>query len=104
MPVNSIIGQMQVEQYFKGSPGQIELYPSEIKEFRIWLAPPKIQQQINSHFEQARQEAQALLAKAKRAVEVAIAEGGGEGVKSAQEFVRKPRKPAPRYAHERNPE
>lgn len=76
--LNSIIGQMQVEQYFKGSSGQIELYPSEIKEFRIWLAPQKIQQQIKSHLEQAhqsRQEAQALLAKAKRAVEVAIEEG-----------------------------
>ena len=48
------------------------------KEFRIWLAPPSIQQQIKSHLEQAhhsRQEAQALLAKAKRAVEVAIEEG-----------------------------
>jgi hypothetical protein len=76
--LNSIIGQMQVEQYFKGSSGQIELYPSEIKEFRIWLAPPKIQQQIKSHLEQAhhsRQEAQDLLARAKRAVEVAIEEG-----------------------------
>ena len=75
--LNSIIGQMQVEQYFKGSSGQIELYPSEIKEFRIWLAPPKIQEQIKSHLEQAhhsRQEAQTLLAKAKRAVEVAIEE------------------------------
>ena len=76
--LNSIIGQMQVEQYFKGSSGQIELYPSEIKEFRIWLAPPKIQQQIKSHLEQAhlaRQEAQSLLAKAKHAVEIAIEEG-----------------------------
>lgn len=75
--LNSIVGQMQVEQYFKGSSGQIELYPSEIKEFRIWLAPPKIQQQIKSHLDQAhqaRQEAQALLARAKRAVEVAIEE------------------------------
>lgn len=76
--LNSLIGQMQVEQYFKGSSGQIELYPTEIKEFRIWLAPPKIQQQIKSQLEQAhqsRQEAQALLTKAKRAVEVAIEEG-----------------------------
>ena len=76
--LNSIIGQMQVEQYFKGSSGQIELYPTEIKEFRIWLAPPKIQQQIKSQLEQAhqsRQEAQALLAQAKRAVEVAIEDG-----------------------------
>ena len=86
MQLNSIIGQMQVEQYFKGSSGQIELYPSEIKEFRIWLAPPKIQQQIKSHLEQAnhsRQEAQTLLAKAKRAVEVAIEEGES----SAMQFM-----------------
>lgn len=76
--LNSIIGQMQVEQYFKGSSGQIELYPGEIKEFRIWLAPAEIQQQIKAHLEQAyksRQQAQALLAKARRAVEVAIEEG-----------------------------
>lgn len=75
--LNSIIGQMQVEQYFKGSSGQIELYPSEIKEFYIWLAPAEVQQQIRSRVEQAhqaRQEAQALLAKGKCAVELAIEE------------------------------
>jgi type I restriction enzyme M protein len=82
--LNSIIGQMQVDQYFKGSSGQIELYPGDIKEFRIWLAPQKIQQQISSHLEQthaARQQAQALLAKAKRAVEVAIEEGEDKAMK-----------------------
>jgi len=76
--LNSIIGKMQVDQYFKGSSGQIELYPGDIKELRVWRASHKTQQQIKSHFEQAhaaRQQAQALLAKAKRAVEVAIEEG-----------------------------
>lgn len=86
--LNSIIGQMQVEQYFKGSSGQIELYPSEIKEFRIWLAPPKVQQQIKSHVEQAhqtRQEAQELLTKAKRAVELAIEESETAAMKYLKE-------------------
>ena len=76
--LNSLIGQMQVEQYFKGSSGQIELYPSEIKEFRIWLAPVAIQKRISQHIQSAhaaRQEAQDLLERAKRAVEIAIEEG-----------------------------
>lgn len=84
--LNSIIGQMQVDQYFKGSSGQIELYPGDIKEFRIWRAPQQIQQQIKANLDQAhaaRQQAQALLAKAKRAVEVAIE----EGEEKAMEFI-----------------
>jgi hypothetical protein len=75
--LNSMIGQMQVEQYFKGSSGQIELYPSEIKEFRIWLGSPKIQRGIRSSIEsahRAREHSQAALDRAKRAVEIAIEE------------------------------
>ena len=74
----SASGQLQVGQYFKGSSGQIELYPSDIKEFRIWLAPPKIQQKICQHIRAAhaaRHQARDLLERAKRAVEVAIEEG-----------------------------
>lgn len=76
--LNSLIGQMQVDQYFKGSSGQIELYPSDIEAFSIWKAPVKTQQTIHQNINAAhaaRREARALLERAKRAVEVAIEEG-----------------------------
>jgi len=75
--LNSIVGQMQVEQHFKGSSGQIELYPSEIREFRIWRASNDVQAEIRACIEYAhtaRREAKALLDRAKRAVEIAIEE------------------------------
>lgn len=40
--LNSIIGQMQVDKFYKGSSGQIELYPSDINQFFIWNAPKEI--------------------------------------------------------------
>jgi type I restriction enzyme M protein len=73
--LNSLVGQMQVERYFKGSSGQIELYPTDIKEFRIWLAPQNIQEDIRKLVEaghKAREQAQAILEHAKRGVEIAI--------------------------------
>jgi restriction endonuclease S subunit len=73
--LNSLIGQMQVDQYFKGSSGQIELYPSDIEAFSIWKAPTEIQEMIHQNVDAAhatRREARALLERAKRAVEVAI--------------------------------
>jgi type I restriction enzyme M protein len=75
--LNSLIGQMQVDQYFKGSSGQIELYPSDIEAFSIWKAPTKTQQTIHQNVDAAhaaRREARALLERAKCAVEVAIEE------------------------------
>lgn len=73
--LNGLIGQMQVEQYFKGSSGQIELYPADIESFAVWQAPAKIQQAIRQHIDSAhaaRREARELLERAKRAVEIAI--------------------------------
>ncbi len=73
--LNSMVGQMQVEQYFKGSSGQIELYPSDIREFRIWLAPHQIQLGIRKRIEAAHaahHQAHASLDRAKRGVEIAI--------------------------------
>lgn len=73
--LNSIAGQLQVEQRLRGSSGQIELYPSDISEFCVWVAPPVLQQsireQVEKSFEQ-RQRAIQLLNAAKRAVEIAI--------------------------------
>jgi type I restriction enzyme M protein len=37
--LNSMAGQWQVEQRLRGSSGQIELYPNDIGQFRVWVAP-----------------------------------------------------------------
>lgn len=73
--LNSIAGQMQVDQYFKGSSGQIELYPNDISNFIVWIAPREIQAKVRQCVEDshlARQQSKSLLERAKRAVEIAI--------------------------------
>lgn len=73
--LNSLAGQLQVEQRFRGSSGQIELYPNDIAQFTIWVAPENIQAQVKQSVEasfQAKQSATQLLDSAKRAVEIAI--------------------------------
>ncbi len=75
--LNNLVGQMQSERGWTGSSGQIELRPDVIADYRIWDAPPLIQQQIRSMVEQshtARHNAKHLLERAKRAVEIAIEE------------------------------
>lgn len=75
MYLNSIAGQYQVDQRLRGSSGQIELYPNDIAEFRVWLAPKALQQSIRQQVEQSfaeKQKATLLLDAAKRAVEIAI--------------------------------
>lgn len=86
--LNSVVGQMQVEQYFKGSSGQIELYPTEIREFRIWLAPQLIQRNVRKHIEfghRAYELAQATLDRAKRGVEIAIEDSEAAALKYLKE-------------------
>lgn len=73
--LNSLAGQMQVEQRLHGSSGQIELYPSDIAEFVVWVAPEKIQKEIRQAVENefaSKQRATHLLNIAKRAVDIAI--------------------------------
>ncbi len=73
--LNSLAGQLQVNQRFRGSSGQIELYPNDIAQFSIWVAPENIQAQVRQSVEasfQAKQRATQLLDAAKRAVEIAI--------------------------------
>lgn len=73
--INALPGRMQTERGWTGSSGQIELRPETIADYRIWNAPPEIQQQIHTLVEQshtARRQATMLLHKAKRAVEIAI--------------------------------
>jgi type I restriction enzyme M protein len=73
--LNSIIGKLFVEKYFKGSSGQIELYPNEIGQFQVWDAPKSVQQKIRSKVEashQKREQSKQLLEIAKTGVERAI--------------------------------
>ena len=73
--INSIAGQFQVEQYLKGSSGQIELYPKDIAKFWIWQAPEHIQESIKEKVEeshQKREQSYQLLEIAKTGVEKAI--------------------------------
>lgn len=73
--LNSLAGQLQVDQRLRGSSGQIELYPTDIAEFQVWVAPRSLQLEIRGLVEQSfahRQRATRLLDAAKRAVEIAI--------------------------------
>lgn len=73
--LNSLAGQMQVTQRLRGSSGQIELYPNDIAQFKVWVAPPEIQANIRHAVEKSfeqKQRATQLLEAAKRAVEIAI--------------------------------
>jgi type I restriction enzyme S subunit len=86
--LNSMVGQMQVDQYFKGSAGQIELYPTDIKKFRIWLAPKETQHDIRKYIESGhrdREQAQAMLDHAKRSVEIAIEDSEAVALKFLRE-------------------
>ncbi|ELV7509810.1 MULTISPECIES: restriction endonuclease subunit S [Aeromonas] len=81
--LNSKAGQFQVEQRLRGSSGQIELYPNDIAEFSIWLAPTTLQQSVRQQVEQSfaqKQNAARLLDAAKRAVEIAIEESEAAAV------------------------
>ena len=73
--LNSMAGQWQVEQRLRGSSGQIELYPNDIAQFSVWIAPAAVQAKIRKSVEtshEQRQRAAQLLAAATRAVEIAI--------------------------------
>lgn len=76
--LNSPLGQMQIERHIKGSSGQLELYPSDIAQVRIWDAPEDVQKSVRdsvmSAFEQERSSIE-LLEAARRVVEIAIENG-----------------------------
>lgn len=73
--LNSMAGQWQVEQRLRGSSGQVELYPNDIAQFKIWIAPVSVQAKIRQLVEKSheqKQRAVQLLDVAKHAVEIAI--------------------------------
>lgn len=75
--LNSLAGKLQVEKYQRGSSGQLELYPFDIRKFQVWEAPQSIQQEIRRLYDQASESARQsrqLLDQAKARVEQLIEE------------------------------
>lgn len=73
--LNSIAGKYQVDKYFKGSSGQIELYPKDIDCFYVPVVDESIQTEIESLVKKSytlKAESTRLLDTAKLAVEIAI--------------------------------
>ena len=73
--LNSIAGQMQTAKWLSGSSGQIEIYPSDISRFVIYLPSKAIQEKIAglvSQSYEARKKAKTLLEEAKGKVEELI--------------------------------
>lgn len=84
--LNSIAGKYQVDKYFKGSSGQIELYPKDIDCFYVPLVDETIQTEIAALVQQSfilKAESERLLEVAKRAVEIAIE----QDEKAALDFI-----------------
>ncbi|MCP5134784.1 MAG: restriction endonuclease subunit S [Gammaproteobacteria bacterium] len=76
--LNSLAGQYQVNKWLRGSSGQTELYPNDIAQFIIWIAPDEIQKSIRKAVDDAldaKRKAAQLLNAAQRAVEIAIETG-----------------------------
>lgn len=73
--LNSIAGKFQVDKYFKGSSGQIELYPKDIDCFYVPLVDDAVQKNIAELVQESftlKAESERLLDVVKRAVEMAI--------------------------------
>jgi len=78
---------MQVDKFYKGSSGQIELYSSDINQFIVWAASKEIQTKIADYVLQAyklEKQSKELLEAAKQAVEIAIE----KGEEKAMEFIK----------------
>jgi type I restriction enzyme M protein len=75
--LNSLAGKLQVEKHQRGSSGQLELYPFDIRKFWVWVAPQSIQQEIRRLYDKATEnaiQAKQLLEQAKSRVEQLIEE------------------------------
>jgi type I restriction enzyme M protein len=78
--LNSAAGQMQVEMHQRGTSGQLELYPFDIRKFLIWPAPESFQRELRDLHEKAtsaEQESKRLLEQATTRVEQLIEEAAG---------------------------
>lgn len=75
--LNSLAGKLQVEKHQRGSSGQLELYPMDIRKFQVWEAPQALQEEIRGLYDQATESARRsreLLDQAKSRVEQLIEE------------------------------
>lgn len=82
--LNALPGQLQTEQGWTGSSGQIELRRDIVENYVVWKPDMKIQTRIHKLVENAynaEQESKRLLELSKRAVEVAIEKGESKGMK-----------------------
>jgi type I restriction enzyme S subunit len=73
--LNSQAGQLQVEMHQRGTSGQLELYPFDIRKFLVWVAPDTFQKEIRNLYDQAaasEQRSKELLLQAKTRVEQLI--------------------------------
>jgi len=73
--LNSAAGQMQVEMHQRGTSGQLELYPFDIRKFLVWPAPAVLQRELRDLYDRAttaEQESKRLLEQAKTRVEQLI--------------------------------
>lgn len=73
--LNSAAGQMQVEMHQRGSSGQLELYPFDIRRLLVWDAPKAFQERIRELHDKAAfadRESKRLLELAKTRVEQLI--------------------------------
>ncbi len=88
--LNSIAGQLQVDKWFRGSSGQIELYPKDIAKFQVWLAPEVIQKRVREAVEnsfKSKEIATQLFQAAIRAVEIAIESNDELAIKYLEEYL-----------------
>jgi type I restriction enzyme M protein len=46
--LNSVLGQLQVIERLRGSSGQIELYPSDIRQFTVWVPDDSVQKSVSA--------------------------------------------------------
>ncbi|WP_138677372.1 hypothetical protein [Candidatus Accumulibacter phosphatis] len=73
--LNSAAGQMQVEMHQRGTSGQLELYPFDIRKFLVWPAPGELQRDLRDLYDKAtkaERESKRLLDQAKTRVEQLI--------------------------------
>ena len=73
--LNRQAGQLQVEMHQRGTSGQFELYPFDIRKFLVWVAPEAFQKEIRSLYVRAaasEQRSKELLDQAKTRVEQLI--------------------------------
>jgi type I restriction enzyme S subunit len=85
--INSVLGQLQVVERLRGSSGQIELYPDDIREFAVWAPEEAVQKSVSTLVLRAAEMddvASRLLAAAVTATELALEDSEAAATMTAQ--------------------